>query len=144
MKRPKKSHLMPIVLGAAALAAYFLFIQPAGAAPGPTPGPTPPPPPPPPPGPAPSAADYTMTTSGGLLTTYQAQVMLKSLGGPAGDSAMASLATDGDYGTATSTAIVHYQVIKGLSQTGVINPATGKQLIADWNQFIASGGTPAT
>ncbi len=139
MRRPKKSQLMPIVIGAAALAAYFLFMKPASAAPAPEPAPPPPPMPP-----APAATDYPMQTSGGAMTTAQAQKMLKSLGKPAGDSAMASLVIDGVYGPNTAKAIVHFQVIKGIAQTGVVDPPTAPVLVADYNDFIASGGTPAT
>jgi peptidoglycan hydrolase-like protein with peptidoglycan-binding domain len=137
--RPKKSQLMPIVIGAAALGAYLMFGKSSSQAPAPSPGPAPNPP-----QPVPPQQDHVMQTTGGLMTTGQAQVMLKTLGGQAGDSAMSSLAIDGAWGPLTSTAVRHYQQIKGIAATGEIDAATGQTLAADYNAYIASGGKPAT
>ena len=136
--KPKKKQLMPIVIGAALVGAYLLFGRDAGAAPAPGPAPAPPPPPPPP------AQDHVMQTTGGLMNTRQAQVMLKSLGPAAGDSAMSAVVIDGAYGPQTATAINHYMAIKGLGpQDGQLDGATAQQLATDYNQYISQGGKPA-
>jgi peptidoglycan hydrolase-like protein with peptidoglycan-binding domain len=85
-----------------------------------------------------------MISSGGLMNVRQAQQMLKTLGGPAGDTAMSGLAIDGLWGGQTSTAVRHYQGIKRIAVTGQIDPNTAQALANDYNQFIASGGQPVT
>ena len=136
---------MPIVIGAALLAAYFMFGKSASAAPPPAPGPSPPSPLPTPVGGG-GTSDKILQTSGGFMTTRQAQIMLKSLGPQASDAAMSSLVIDGAYGPATAKAINQWESITDPSwqQDGILDGPTAQVLANQYNSFIASGGTPAT
>lgn len=96
--------------------------------------PVPPQPAPPPP------ADPTIASTGGSLTTRQAQQMLKDLGPVAGDSNMSNLAVDGAVGPATTQATKDFQSIKGITVDGIIGPQTATTL---YNTWLAAGFGPA-
>lgn len=68
--------------------------------------------------------DPVMKSSGGVLTTSVAQLMLKTLGNKAGSSAMANLVVNGVYGTATENAVRAFQSIKGIRVDGILGPQT--------------------
>lgn len=132
--RPKKSQLLPLALGLAALGAYFIFGKSEEA---------PPATPAAPPAPAPGAGDHVLQTSGGLMNTHTAQSMLKSLGPAAGSATMASLIIDGAWGPSTRNAIIAYRSIKG-SPGSELDPPMAQTLAGDFNRFVQQGGTPAT
>lgn len=140
MRKPNKSTLTYFAIGAALLGAYFIF---GGGTPDPSPTPAPGPTPTPGPGPAPPPVDHVLQTSGGLMNTRQAQIMLKTLGGPAGSAVMSGLTVDGIWGLNTQAAAMQYRSIKG-SPGGELDPGMAQTLAADYNQYINQGGVPAT
>ena len=140
--RPKKSLLMPIAIGMALVGAYLLLGKSASAAtnppaPGPAPGPQPQPQPQP-------QQDHVLGTSGGMMNTKQAQIMLKTLGPVASSTVMASLVCDGIWGLLTQAAVLNFQNIKGLSNTGEVDPPTGASLVHDYNLAVSQGAPVAS
>ena len=134
----KKSRpVLVLALGALAAAGILLYAYKAHAAELP-----------PAPGPMPSggggggtSGDYVSQTSGGKLTTAQAQSMMKALGPAAGYSAMASLAVDGAWGPKTQAAVKSFQSIKGIRVDGIVGPQTADTLATTYQKFTAGSGT---
>ena len=141
MKLSKKSKPgLVLAIGALVAGGILLYAYKASAAP--TPGPTP--------GPMPSgggggvvSGDYVSQTSGGKLTTAQAQSMMKALGPAAGSSAMASLVIDGKWGPNTQNAVRSFQSVKGIRVDGIVGPQTADTLANTYQAFRASGGAGA-
>jgi peptidoglycan hydrolase-like protein with peptidoglycan-binding domain len=94
------------------------------------------------------AGDHVSQTSGGQLTTMQAQTILKALGvyglandtgNPAtvpnlpADQQLASIGIDGGWGTQTSGAVSAFQGLQGLPQTGQVDPTTASHLISAYH-----------
>jgi peptidoglycan hydrolase-like protein with peptidoglycan-binding domain len=78
-------------------------------------------------------------SSGGALTTTQAQTMLKALGPAAGSSKMSSLVVDGVWGPLSAAATQDFQTIKGITPIdGIMGPQTAATLVTTYQAFTAT------